>query len=103
MITKTFEVNSIAILHTIREFVPAMLKANKGHIVTISSMAGYTTIPGQCEYPASKAAATAIDESMRLEFKKRNSNVKTTCICPMFINTGMFDGAKTRFPFKMLD
>jgi all-trans-retinol dehydrogenase (NAD+) len=80
-----------------------MLKNNKGHVVTISSLSGFVGTPGLSEYSGSKAAATAIDETLRLEFKKRNSSVKTTCICPFFINTGMFDGAKSTFPFYIMD
>ena len=29
------------------------------------------------------------------------SKVKTTCICPYYINTGMFKGAKSRFPILL--
>lgn len=99
MMRKTIDVNTMGILYAIREFVPSMMKNNKGHIVTISSLSGFVSPAGLSEYAGSKAAATQIDESLRLEFKKRSSKVKTTCICPFFINTGMFDGAKSTFPF----
>lgn len=46
------------------------------------------------EYSASKAGAIAIDECMRVECRKMGYNIRTTCINPFFINTGMFDGAK---------
>ncbi len=36
-----------------------------------------------------------------MEMLKLNKNVKTTCICPYFINTGMFDGAKSKFPLLL--
>ena len=26
------------------------------------------------------------------------SKVNTTCICPYYINTGMFDGVKSKYP-----
>lgn len=71
-----------------------MIRMNKGHIVTIASFAGYVGAPAMAEYSASKAGAIAIDECMRNEFKKMNYNIKTTCINPFFINTGMFDGAQ---------
>lgn len=89
----------MGILYTVREFVPAMIKNNKGHVVTISSLSGFVSPPGLSEYSGSKAAATAIDETLRLEFNKMGKNIQTTCICPYFINTGMFDGAKSSFPF----
>ena len=43
-------------------------------------------------------AAFGFDESLRMEFKMRKMNIRTTVICPYFINTGMFEGVKTRFP-----
>ena len=56
MIKKTFEINTIGCLYTIREFLPAMMKMNKGHIVNIASMAGLCGVPSTTEYSASKAA-----------------------------------------------
>lgn len=103
MMQKTLEVNTLSHLYTIREFMPDMIKNNRGHIVSIASVAGTIGSPGLADYCASKFGAFGIDESLRLECKKLNYNIKTTCICPFFINTGMFDGAKSRFPFKILD
>jgi len=53
-------------------------------------------VPGLADYNASKFGAVGMDEAVRLElFKNGHSGyIKTTCICPYFINTGMFDGAK---------
>lgn len=88
----------------IKEFLPDMLKLNKGHIVSISSLAGLVGVPGLGDYCGSKFAAFGIDESLRLELKNLKSNVVTTCVCPFFINTGMFEGVKTNFPLlPMLD
>ena len=105
MIERTLHVNTISHLHTIREFLPDMIANKRGHVVTIASMAALCGIPALPDYCASKSGAKAIDEALRLELKK-NGNwryVKTTCICPYFINTGMFDGAKIAFPMYFLD
>lgn len=104
MIERTMHVNTISHLHTIREILPDMIANKKGHIVTIASMAGFAGIPGLPDYCASKWGAVAIDESVRLELKKHGhySYVKTTCICPYFIDTGMFEGAKGAFPMYIL-
>lgn len=67
MIEKTMQVNTNALLYTIREFLPDMIKNKKGHIVNIASMAGLTSVPGLGDYCASKHGAIAIDESVRLE------------------------------------
>jgi len=104
-ISRTFQVNTISHLHTIREFLPAMKANKKGHIVSIASMAGLIGVTGLPDYCASKFGAIAIDETLRYELTKSGHSpyVKTTCICPYFINTGMFDGAKASFPMYILD
>ena len=71
MIRKTFEINAMAVLYAAREFLPDMLKANKGHIVTISSLSAFVSPPGLSEYAASKSASQMIDYTMRLEFTKK--------------------------------
>ena len=81
-----------------------MIANKRGHIVTIASMAGLAGIPGLSDYCASKHGAVAIDESVRLEISaKGHSNyIKTTCICPYLINTGLFEGAKESTFFTIL-
>ena len=72
-----------------------MRKVNKGHIVTIDSVAGFLSIPGQADYNASKHAAFAFDEALRTELIRSGyTGITTTNICPYFINTGMFDKVK---------
>lgn len=104
MIDKTMQVNTISHLHTIREFLPGMIAKKRGHIVSIASMAGLTTQPGLADYNASKWGAVAIDEAVRLEIAKNGhaGYIKTTCVCPYFIDTGMFEGTKNAFPFYLL-
>ena len=81
-----------------------MIEKKRGHIVTIASMAATCGIPMLSDYTASKAGAFMCDESVRHEMAKQghSSYIKTTCICPYFIDTGMFDGAKGAFPFSIL-
>lgn len=40
MVERTFQVNTMAHIWTIRHFLPAMIKNKRGHIVAISSIAG---------------------------------------------------------------
>jgi len=105
MIERTMQVNTISHMHTIREFLPDMIANKKGHIVSIASMAGLAGIAGLPDYCASKWGAIAIDEALRGELKKNGhyGYVKTTCICPYFISTGMFEGAKNAFPMYILN
>ena len=40
LIEKTINVNTVSHHYTVREFLPAMIKRNKGHVVTVASCAG---------------------------------------------------------------
>jgi all-trans-retinol dehydrogenase (NAD+) len=97
-IEKTFQVNTLSHFWTVRAFLPAMLERNEGHIVTIASAGGLVGSTRLTDYSASKFAVVGFTESLRMELKQRDSAVRTTVVCPFFIDTGMFAGAKTRFP-----
>eukprot|EP01122_Echinamoeba_exundans_P013636 TRINITY_DN598_c0_g1_i3.p1 TRINITY_DN598_c0_g1~~TRINITY_DN598_c0_g1_i3.p1 ORF type:complete len:164 (+),score=31.07 TRINITY_DN598_c0_g1_i3:602-1093(+) len=79
-----------------KSFLPAMIASRQGHLVTVASMAGHAATRSLADYSASKFAAVGFDEALRTEL--RSSNVQTTCVCPYYINTGMFDGVKSHFP-----
>ena len=100
-IEKTFSINAMALLWTTRAFLPDMIENNEGHIVNIASAAGLIGVAGLADYAASKFAAFGFDESIRVELKKRGSAVKTTIVCPYYINTGMFRGVKSRFSWLL--
>ena len=97
-IQRTFRVNTLAHFWTIQAFLPAMLAADEGHIVTMSSAAGFCGAPRLADYAGSKAATIALDESLRMELEQAGSHVQTTVVCPFLVDTGMFAGAKTRWP-----
>jgi all-trans-retinol dehydrogenase (NAD+) len=78
-----------------------MIARNSGHIVTISSAAGLIGVRGLVDYCASKFAAYGFNESIRMELGRLKSKVKTTVVCPFFIDTGMFAGVRTRFPLLL--
>ena len=103
MAKKTIEVNTIGCIYTIKEFLPDMFNTNKGHIVNIASVASLVGAPSMGEYCASKAGLFMADECVRQEIYKFKKNIKTTCICPFLINTGMFEGSKGILLSNLLD
>lgn len=96
-IEATFEINTLAHFWTVKSFLPAMLKQNKGHIVTIASSAGLAGASKLVDYCSSKFAAVGFDEALRAELRAMKSKVRTTVICPFVANTGMFEGVRKRF------
>ncbi len=100
-IERTFAINVLSHFWTVRAFLPGMIERGHGHIVTVSSAAAISPAPRLTDYAASKWAAFGFDESLRLEFKRFNLPIKTTVVCPFYINTGMFEGATTRFNFLL--
>ena len=100
-IEKTMQVNVLPLFWLAKAFLPLMIEQNSGHIVTISSAAGLIGVRGLADYCAGKFAAVGFDESLRMELRRIKSSVKTTVICPFFINTGMFAGVKTRIPLLL--
>ncbi|CAE7239583.1 SDR16C5 [Symbiodinium sp. KB8] len=101
-VEKTFAVNTLAHFWSVKAFLPGMVDRNHGHIVTISSASSQSGVVGLSDYAASKWAAFGFDESLRLEFRKKGyTGLHTTCICPYYINTGMFEGVASRFSFLL--
>lgn len=66
-----------------------MLKAQKGSVVTITSVIGQTGNGGQANYAASKAGLEAFSKSVAQEVASRQ--IRLNCIAPGFIATEMTD------------
>ncbi len=92
----TMNVNSIGPMLVAREFLPAMVSSGKScRLVNIASSAGLNAIPKMAAYAASKWAAIGFSDSVRLELEQAgHDHVRITTVCPTYINTGMFEGAK---------
>jgi all-trans-retinol dehydrogenase (NAD+) len=100
-IIKTMEVNVLANCWTVKAFLPGMLERNSGHLVTIASAAGLVGVTGLADYSASKFAAFGFHEAVRMEIRRQRKKIRTTVVCPFFIDTGMFAGVRTRFPLLL--
>jgi all-trans-retinol dehydrogenase (NAD+) len=100
-VIRSFNVNILAHFWTTRAFLPEMLRRNSGHIVTVASAAGLVGVAGLSDYSASKFGAVGFHEALRMELRRGKSAVDTTVVCPFFIDTGMFQGIKTRVPLLL--
>lgn len=95
-IVKTMNINTIAPMFVARAMLPDMLKRNRGHVCTIASAGGMISNPKMSVYAASKWGVIGWSDSVRIELKEMKSDVHFTTIAPYYINTGMFDGVKSR-------
>jgi len=95
----TMAVNTESHFWTVKAFLPAMMKKNHGHVVTVASGAGLVGIHKLADYCASKFGAVGFAESLMAEmYTEGKDGVKSTLVCPYFISTGMFDGVTSRIP-----
>ena len=81
------DVNFYGTLYTVKSLLPYLLERPEAHIVNISSMGGFTPVPGQSIYGASKAAVKLMTEGLASELK--DTNVKVTVVFPGAVNTNI--------------
>ena len=93
------DINVIGMVNTFQPFIGAMRAAGRGSLVGIASVAGYRGLPGAAAYSASKAAAIAYLESLRVEL--RAMGIKVITVCPGYIATPMTARNPYPMPFIM--
>ena len=93
------DINLIGMVNTFQPFLASMREAGRGCLVGIASVAGYRGLAGGAAYSASKAAAIAYLESLRVEL--RRSGVKVTTVCPGYVETAMTGKNPYPMPFLM--
>jgi short-subunit dehydrogenase len=96
---EVFDINVLGMVRTFQPFVTAMRKARRGRLVGIASVAGIRGLPGAGAYCASKAAAIAYLESLRVEL--RGSGIRVVTLAPGYIATPMTAGNPYPMPFLM--
>ncbi|ATY62992.1 dehydrogenase/reductase SDR family [Cordyceps militaris CM01] len=86
---KIFAINTMCHWITCQQFLPSMITADKGHVVTIASVASFVSLPGHADYGATKASALAFHEALRTELRHAYNapNVLATVVHPNFVAT----------------
>ena len=95
-IVRTMNINTIAPMFVTRAFLPGMISRRRGHICNIASAGGMLSNPKMSVYAASKWGAIGWSDSVRIELQDMKCGVNVTTVAPYFINTGMFNGVKSR-------
>lgn len=96
---EVMDVNCYGMAATFEPFAARMVEARRGTLVGIASVAGVRGLPGSGAYSASKAAALAYLESLRVEM--RPCGVAVVTIAPGYIRTPMTAHNPYPMPFLM--
>jgi NAD(P)-dependent dehydrogenase (short-subunit alcohol dehydrogenase family) len=78
-------INLMGVVHGCAAFTPAMVRRGRGHVVNLSSAAGFMANPALSAYTATKFAVLGLSEALRTELRPHGIGV--TAICPGVINT----------------
>ncbi len=82
-----------AVVDVTRRFLPDLVAAGTGALVTVTSMAAYQSSPGMAAYAASKAFALSLTEALWWEL--RGTGVRTLAFAPNLTRTEFFDAIGT--------
>ncbi len=96
---QTFAVNYMGVVKCMMALMPHYREKQTGHLVLVSSVAGYAGLPRAAAYGSSKAALINLAESMKPECDARN--IKVTVVNPGFVKTPMTDLNDFNMPFQI--
>ncbi|MBT8095954.1 MAG: SDR family oxidoreductase [Woeseia sp.] len=83
------QLNLLAPMRLCNLFVPRMLERGSGHVVNISSLAGWVGSPGMSAYCASKFGLRGFGESLAADLE--DTEVHVTNVYPCFARTPILD------------
>ena len=96
---KLFETNVMGVVHGLAAVLPRLIARRVGHVVVVSSVAGYRGLPTGSAYGATKAALTNMCEALKPELDRYG--VRITVVNPGFIRTPLTDKNPFKMPFLM--
>lgn len=87
------EANLVAPFHLARAAAPHMIKAGRGRIIMMTSLAGDFAMPGDAAYPSSKAGLAGLVRSLAVELGMSGINVNGIAPGPVAtrVNAGLVD------------
>ena len=91
----TYRVNVEGLVAMTHAFLPDLIAGRDGHVVNVASASAYIGLPFGATYASSKWAVLGFSESLALELELQGlGHVHVTTVCPSYVSTGLFDGAK---------
>jgi short-subunit dehydrogenase len=99
----TYQVNVLGVVAVTHAFLPDLIGRRDAHVVLIASASGLIGLPFGTTYASSKWAVIGLAESLRLELRALgHHHVHVTTVCPLFVSTGLFSGARPPLLSRML-
>ncbi|HUE29432.1 MAG TPA: SDR family NAD(P)-dependent oxidoreductase [Verrucomicrobiae bacterium] len=90
-------INLWGVIHGCHFFLPPMVRRGRGgHVVNVSSAAGFLATPQLAAYSATKFAVFGLSEALREEL--RPHGIAVTTVCPGIINTPITTSSPMRGP-----
>jgi NAD(P)-dependent dehydrogenase (short-subunit alcohol dehydrogenase family) len=98
---RQFDVNVFGAVAMMKAVLPFMRERRRGHILNITSMGGYITMPGIAYYCGSKFALEGISEALGKEVKP--FGIAVTAVAPGSFRTEWAGRSMTRTPRSISD
>ena len=86
------DINLRGVIYGMKLVLPILLQQKQGHIINVSSLAGYFALPGSAVYSATKYAVIGLTEGVAGEH--RDSGVSFTAILPSKVLTELSSGTE---------
>lgn len=99
----TYRVNVLGLVAVTHAFLPDLVARPAGWIVNIASASAFLPLPFGATYASSKWAVVGLSESLRRELRLTGSgHVGVTTVCPSYVDTGLFAGARPARTTRLL-
>ena len=88
-IARVMDVDYWGAVHGTKEFLPHLIASGDGHLVNVSSIFSFLSVPTQNAYNAAKAAVQQFTESLRMEMLAAGHPGDVSCVHPGGIKTAV--------------
>ena len=96
-----FDVNVGSTVHAMQIFVPLMLNQEVPcHMICTASTAGLVPSPTNGIYSATKSAIISLCETLELELKYTDKQMKVSVVCPGYVKTQILSSERNRVEDK---
>lgn len=93
------DLNLMGTVDCLDALMPGWIERRRGHLAVVSSVAGYSGLPGSLAYGATKAALINLCEGLKFDFDRLG--LKIQLVNPGFVRTPLTDKNEFPMPFLM--